>query len=148
MESWQLNKTAQKMREYLGPNCRVILCTVSMLATEKLRKCGLVDRILPPVTLIIDEASQIEVSTYLIPFHTLRSLKRVCFVGDDRQCELCPTAHYLHSLETLNIIHPIVPPHGVEDLDGLKSIFEVEHLRRNAHFLDVQCELRFVHFFD
>lgn len=81
-----LPRTAQKTREMLG-NIRVILCTVSMLAIPRLRSCGLVDRVAPPMTLIVDEASQIEISTYLVPFHFLKSLKRVCFVGDDRQCE-------------------------------------------------------------
>lgn len=77
-------KTAQKMRERLG-ECRVILCTLSMLSMPNLRKSGLVDRVAPPVILIVDEASQIEISTYLVPFYSLRSLQRVCFVGDDRQ---------------------------------------------------------------
>jgi hypothetical protein len=75
------------MRVTLGEHCRVILCTLSMLSAEKLRKCGLTDRIAPPVTLIVDEASQVEISTYLVPFHSLRLLQRICFVGDDRQCK-------------------------------------------------------------
>lgn len=33
-----------------------------------------------------------------------------------------------------------MPPHGVGAVEGLKSIFEVEHLRREAFFLDTQCE--------
>jgi hypothetical protein len=33
-----------------------------------------------------------------------------------------------------------VPPHSVADVEGIKSIFEVEHLRREAFFLDTQCE--------
>jgi hypothetical protein len=32
-----------------------------------------------------------------------------------------------------------VPPHGQRDIQGLKSIFEVSHLRDHAIFLNVQC---------
>lgn len=78
------------MRELLGERCRVILCTLSMLSTPNLRKSGLVNRVAPPAIVIVDEASQIEISTYLVPFHSLHSLQRVCFVGDDRQRKCGP----------------------------------------------------------
>jgi regulator of nonsense transcripts 1 len=45
------------------------------------------DDLVPPETLIVDEASQIEISGYITPFLELKALKRVCFVGDDKQCE-------------------------------------------------------------
>jgi hypothetical protein len=35
-----------------------------------------------------------------------------------------------------------VPPYGQDDVPGLKSVFEVEHLRRNDVFLDTQCVCR------
>lgn len=84
---WNFPKTAQKLQEALGNHCRVILCTLSMFMTPKLRKIGLIDRFMPPTTLIVDEASQIEIANYLIPFQLMGCLKRVCFVGDDKQRE-------------------------------------------------------------
>lgn len=35
----------------------------------------------------------------------------------------------------------LVAPFGQDDLGDLKSIFEVDHLRRNVVFLDIQCTL-------
>ncbi len=36
----------------------------------------------------------------------------------------------------------LVPPHGQEDIQDLKSIFEVPHLReaQTYYFLDTQCK--------
>ncbi|KAF9451887.1 hypothetical protein P691DRAFT_294664 [Macrolepiota fuliginosa MF-IS2] len=103
----------------LGPNqtrgIKVYLCTLSMLAHPLLRifvsKC-------PLNTLIVDEASQIHVADYVSIFYKYSSLRKACFIGDDKQ----------------------LPPFGQEDApDGLPSIFEVEHLRGHAFFLNTQC---------
>lgn len=36
-----------------------------------------------------------------------------------------------------------VPPYGQEDLQDLRSIFEITHLRDQALFLDTQCMCTF-----
>lgn len=43
----------------------VVLCTLSMLSNPKLLECGLFD-ILPVKSLVIDEASQIDVFEFLV----------------------------------------------------------------------------------
>lgn len=46
--------------------------------------------LVPVETLIVDEASQIPLGDYLYAFHTFAStLRRVCFIGDDKQREFC-----------------------------------------------------------
>jgi regulator of nonsense transcripts 1 len=43
----------------------VVLCTLSMLSNPKLLECGLLD-ILPVKSLVIDEASQIDVFEFMV----------------------------------------------------------------------------------
>jgi superfamily I DNA and/or RNA helicase len=71
--------------ETLG-DARVILCTLSMLSSDKMAKSGFPE-LVPVETLIVDEASQVEIGDYLIPlakFH--HSLQKIIFIGDDKQC--------------------------------------------------------------
>ncbi|KAF8317738.1 P-loop containing nucleoside triphosphate hydrolase protein [Clavulina sp. PMI_390] len=84
IESSEL-RTADQTKRLLGDHCRVILCTLNMLSSRTLRRVRLVDQLLPATTLIVDEASQIENTSYFIPFFHSGFLKRVCFVGDDKQ---------------------------------------------------------------
>lgn len=42
----------------------------------------------PLKTLIIDEASQIHVGDYVSVFYKNPGLRKVCFIGDDKQCKL------------------------------------------------------------
>ncbi|KAH6913324.1 P-loop containing nucleoside triphosphate hydrolase protein [Coprinopsis sp. MPI-PUGE-AT-0042] len=94
--------------------CKVILCTLSMLSNQSLSKFT---KHIPLKFLIVDEASQIEIGNYYHVFDSFSStLRKVCFIGDDKQ----------------------LPPHGEEDLESLKSIFEVEHLQEDVIFLDTQ----------
>ncbi|KAI6162368.1 hypothetical protein EDD17DRAFT_1577211 [Pisolithus thermaeus] len=73
----------------------------------------------PVDILIFDEGSQIEVGNYLPVFHRFKhTLTKIVFIGDDKQ----------------------LPPYGQEDISALQSIFEVQHLRKDALFLDTQCE--------
>jgi hypothetical protein len=37
--------------------------------------------------LVVDEASQIEIGEYLSVFTRYLSIRKICFVGDDKQCE-------------------------------------------------------------
>jgi regulator of nonsense transcripts 1 len=63
---------------------RVILCTLSMLSNPQLAS---ISHSNPVTTLIIDEASQIEVGDYMAVFTKYSSLRKLCFIGDDKQCE-------------------------------------------------------------
>lgn len=66
---------------------QVILCTLSMISNPKLQLVG-VTQVVPVVNVIIDEASQIEVGQYVPLFKTFgKSLRKICFVGDDKQCK-------------------------------------------------------------
>ena len=81
----------------------VVLCTLSMLSNPKLADCGLID-ILPVTSLVIDEASQIDVFEFMVsPVSALKTishtpnqhlfykfskdLTKVCFFGDPKQRE-------------------------------------------------------------
>ncbi|KAG5728822.1 Regulator of nonsense transcripts 1 like protein, partial [Termitomyces sp. T112] len=94
---------------------RVILCTLSMLSHEKLKFFIL---IVPPQTIIVDEASQIEVGDYLPPLQRFRmTLRKLVLIGDDKQ----------------------LAPYGRGEIPELRSIFEMPHLRQGAVLLDTQC---------
>lgn len=63
---------------------RVMLCTVSMLANEKM---GTITRLVPVQTVIFDEASQIETGAYIPVLHLFaKTLTKMVFIGDDKQC--------------------------------------------------------------
>ena len=64
-------------------DCRVVLCTLSMLSVDKAIH---VARIVPVQTVIVDEASQIELGDYLPMLHLYsRSLRKLVFIWDDKQ---------------------------------------------------------------
>ncbi|KAG6862497.1 hypothetical protein C0995_000044 [Termitomyces sp. Mi166 len=96
--------------------CKVMLCTLSMLSHINI---GTFTSHNPIKTLIVDEASQIEINNYVSVLVTSSKLRKMCFIGDDRQ----------------------LPPFGQEDLQDLQSIFEVPHLRPHALFLDTQYRM-------
>ncbi|KAF5391903.1 hypothetical protein D9757_001729 [Collybiopsis confluens] len=98
--------------------CHVILCTLSMLSNKFISKFL---RTCPIHTLVIDEASQIEIGEYLPVFALASStLQKMCLIGDDKQ----------------------LPPHGQEDLKDLKSVFELEHFsNQHLHLLDTQYRM-------
>lgn len=57
-----------------------------MLSGDNIVKSGFPE-LVPVETLIVDEASQVEIGDYLIPlsrFH--HSIQKVVFIGDDKQC--------------------------------------------------------------
>ena len=73
--------------ERLVLKARVMLCTLSMLSTDRLMDCGFTT-IVPVQTVFVDEASQIEVGDYLpILARYKTSLRKMVFIGDDKQCE-------------------------------------------------------------
>ncbi|KAG6821293.1 hypothetical protein H0H93_000153 [Arthromyces matolae] len=96
--------------------CSVILCTLSMLSNPRIQKFTSLN---PIKALVIDEASQIEINNYLSVLVTSNQLRKMAFIGDDKQ----------------------LPPFGQEDLQDLQSIFEVAHLRPHALFLDTQYRM-------
>lgn len=42
----------------------------------------------PIRSLVVDEASQINVSQYIHPLSSFTQIRKLCFIGDDKQCEL------------------------------------------------------------
>jgi len=66
-------------------DCKVILCTLSMLSNDRLIKFTQLN---PVKILVVDEASQIEVGNYISVFSKFHStLRKACFIGDDKQCK-------------------------------------------------------------
>ncbi|KAJ7285111.1 hypothetical protein C8J57DRAFT_1497964 [Mycena rebaudengoi] len=102
-------------RQLMGT--RVILCTLSMLSNDRIAP---ITRMVPLQIVIIDEASQVEIGSFLPLVHRFsRVLEKLVFIGDDKQ----------------------LAPYGQGDIDSLKSVFEMEHLREGALFLDTQYRL-------
>lgn len=64
-------------------DCQVILCTLSTLAHPRL---SIFTRKVPIKTMVIDEASQINVNDYIPILERFSSLHKLCFIGDDKQC--------------------------------------------------------------
>lgn len=65
-------------------DCHVILCTLSMLSHPHINKFT---KEIPLKTMVVDEASQIEVGNYISIFTNFKhSLRKLCFIGDDKQC--------------------------------------------------------------
>ena len=121
-------------RRLLGT--RVILCTLAMLSNPSI---SVFTRLAPVNTVIFDEASQIEVGNYVPVFHChSKALRKVVFIGDHKQC-----LYILFSSMTSYQLRYIVAPYGQEDIRGLQSVFEFDHLREKAVFLDTQCMLFF-----
>jgi hypothetical protein len=64
IRSDDLPKDKQKVLKVFG-DATVVLCTLSMLSNPKLAECGLLD-ILPVKSLVIDEASQIDLFEFMV----------------------------------------------------------------------------------
>lgn len=115
---------------------RVILCTISMLSGQRIINCGFTT-LVPVQTVIIDEASQIEVGDYLpILAKHKKTLRKMVFIGDDKQRK-CWVG--LNENVTCRRYTHIVPPYGEEQIPELRSVFEWPHLNVDAVFLDIQC---------
>ncbi|KZV73022.1 P-loop containing nucleoside triphosphate hydrolase protein, partial [Peniophora sp. CONT] len=115
IESGQFPKTPGGFRDAVG-GVQVILCTLSMLSNPRLPGFF---KLVPLIHLVIDEASQIEIGNYATIFNNGTALRKVCFIGDDKQ----------------------LPPHGTEEIEVLESIFEKRHLRDSMCFLDTQYRM-------
>lgn len=96
---------------------RVILSTLSNLLNQTMSSITLVA---PIRTLIVDEASQIDVGDYLPVINRFQhTLEKLVFIGDDKQ----------------------LAPYGYEQIKELESIFEKRHLRVDAILLDTQYRM-------
>lgn len=73
----------------------------------------------PVETIIIDEASQIEIGDYIPVLSRFSKLQKLVLIGDDKQ----------------------LAPYGHNQVDGLQSIFEIPHLREGAIFLNIQYRM-------
>jgi len=98
--------------------CQVVLCTLSMLSSYAFRSC-VITRCIPIKTVVVDEASQIEIGDYISVFVKYLTIRKVCFIGDDKQ----------------------LPPHGQEEIEDLQSIFELQNMRKLSVFLDTQYRM-------
>ncbi|KAI9461671.1 P-loop containing nucleoside triphosphate hydrolase protein [Lactarius psammicola] len=95
---------------------QVILCTLDTISNPKLREMEFTQAI-PVNSVVIDEASQIEIGQYLPLFESFgHTLRKLSFIGDNKQ----------------------LPPHGHDRLENLQSVFELAHLRSSAVLLDTQ----------
>ncbi|KAF8263895.1 P-loop containing nucleoside triphosphate hydrolase protein [Lactarius quietus] len=96
----------------------VILCTLDTITSPALRDFGFT-KVVPVNSVVIDEASQIEVGQYLPLFE---------FFGELSE-------NYALS-ETTSI-----PPHGNDTLKDLRSVFDLDRLQASAIFLNVQYRM-------
>ncbi|KAH9903023.1 P-loop containing nucleoside triphosphate hydrolase protein [Cubamyces lactineus] len=117
-----INKNIITSREFKGKikglqDIPVMLCTLSMLAHPLIYKFTKPN---PVKIMVVDEASQITLGNYVAPFNMFsNTIHKVCMIGDDKQ----------------------LPPYGSDEDPNMKSIFEVEHLRSTAIFLDTQYRM-------
>ncbi|KAJ7227301.1 hypothetical protein GGX14DRAFT_629307 [Mycena pura] len=81
---------------------------------------GVERQLLGSKTVIVDEASQVEIGDFVPMISSFSSsLRKLVFVGDDKQ----------------------LAPHGRGQIESLKSVFEMKHLRDGVVFLDTQYRL-------
>ena len=75
----------RKIRETFA-GVKVILCTLAMLTGPPLMRLAKLHELLPPHSLIVDEASQITMSDFLPAMYLLGGhIRRLGFVGDPKQ---------------------------------------------------------------
>ena len=110
---------------------KVILCTLSMLSNQFLFRFT---QAVSLNILVVDEASQIKTAEYINVFTSFKTLRKMCFIGDPKQCELL-----LFNALYLSYLLP-VPPHGADDVEQVQSIFEVPHLQDQCLLLNTQCK--------
>ncbi|KAA1467653.1 P-loop containing nucleoside triphosphate hydrolase protein [Dentipellis sp. KUC8613] len=116
IRSDQLPETLTDLEEKLL-DTKVILCTLSMISSPLM---SLIPKFAPVQTVIIDEASQIEMGDYIPLLHEFRkTLAKLVFIGDDKQ----------------------LAPYGQEEIPDLESIFEVPNLRADKVFLDTSYRM-------
>ncbi|PBK61096.1 P-loop containing nucleoside triphosphate hydrolase protein [Armillaria solidipes] len=114
----RLPKNQKNLRRTIGKSS-IMLSTLSMLSNPALDQNGMFN-LVPPKSLVVDEASQINVFDYMhIFFKFQNEMKQVCFFGDPKQ----------------------LPPYGQDKAPSIQSIFDIDHLKDMAHMLDVQYRM-------
>lgn len=97
----------------------IILSTLSMLSNPALDQNGMFD-LVPLTILVVDEASQINVFEYMHVFFKFRNVMiKVCFFGDPKQ----------------------LPPYGKDKAPSMQCIFDIEHLKNESYFLNIQYRM-------
>ena len=74
-------QSASKARSFIG--VKIILCTLDLLSNSMLNE--VIVRHVEMSTIIVDEASQIEISSYVPMLAKYTGLRKICFFGDDKQ---------------------------------------------------------------
>ncbi|KAK0189342.1 P-loop containing nucleoside triphosphate hydrolase protein [Armillaria mellea] len=114
----RLPANQEDLRVIIGTSS-IILSTLSMISNPALDQNGMFD-LVPPRTLVMDEASQINVFEYMHVFVKFKDvMNKVCFFGDPKQ----------------------LPPYGKEKAPSMQSIFDIGHLQDVAHRLDIQYRM-------
>ncbi|KAL7277493.1 hypothetical protein ACG7TL_008414 [Trametes sanguinea] len=99
-------------------DAQIILCTLAMLSNPQLAPIGMFAH-RPMERLVVDEASQIDVSEFMHLFGRFEELRKVCMFGDPKQ----------------------LPPFGKEHAPKMQTIFDFPHIRKGAYFLDTQYRM-------
>lgn len=90
---------------------------------------------IPIKSLVVDEASQIALSDFVHPLSSLKSLEKLSFIGDDKQCmflDYCECCFMAYKTS--------VPPFGQDDEKTVQSVFDKPHLKTSSILLNTQCE--------
>ncbi|KIM33489.1 hypothetical protein M408DRAFT_60908 [Serendipita vermifera MAFF 305830] len=113
-----LPKTKGEVATFLG-DARVVLCTLSMLTNPLLQKLEFYNY-MPVKNVVIDEASQIQLGDLLPLLHLHgHEISRLCLVGDHKQ----------------------LAPYGQEEVQEIESIFEKDHIVKDACLLKITYRL-------
>ncbi|CCM06043.1 uncharacterized protein FIBRA_08289 [Fibroporia radiculosa] len=106
-----------EMERMLGSS-HVILCTLGMMSNPALDDCRIY-KFVPVERLVVDEASQIDTFEFMHLLYKFKKLHKLCFFGDPKQ----------------------LPPFGKDNAPDIQTIFDLKHLKPQAHFLDTQYRM-------
>ncbi|KAG2139120.1 P-loop containing nucleoside triphosphate hydrolase protein [Suillus bovinus] len=112
------------LNKHTNEHTRVILCTLSMLSNPHIEEFT---RQVPVQTVIIDEASQIEVGDYLPLLRRFqRSLQKMVFIGDDKQHRMPLVigsfiSRHVYTHQLLMTVHDITSNNACHFLDVKKG---------------------------
>jgi hypothetical protein len=91
--------------------------------------------IIPVETVIVDEASQIEIGDYLPMISRFNSKLKKMVITSNVSYQDKYNKYVIFLIRS-----PLVAPYGQEDIDNLESVFDKDYLIQRAHFLDTQCK--------
>jgi hypothetical protein len=113
-----------------------------MLSNARLLEKGFTDAV-PMNTLVVDEASQIEVGDYTTVFSTFKStLRKMCFIGDDKQCEFVSPPLLYMILRSLSA--PVRPRRKQQFAEHLRSHSSTQIRLIPGHAMCVKSRVLFV----